>query len=157
MKRYRLQPNTATIAHPNDPELKIELSQPSVREVIVFRDQSEKFDSAEARLVGFVDFLAKHVRRVSGLVDDATDKAMTLEAPIDVAQVERITTPDFDCHVERDVEVLDADGKPTGQTERKVVREWFATYLVGRLMTEETFSVPLAPGPTRSTKHSIGA
>ncbi len=157
MRRIELK-RIATVAHPNDPDIKIEIVQPTQREMVAFSAISpptgaEAAQDAVARYDKIVGFVADHIQRISGLIDAATNKPLVLEQPMDEAQRAVIESLDLSCQIERDVEVLD-DGKPTGKLERKTVIEWFPTFLFGRLMAEETWNLPLAGTP--STKRTSG-
>lgn len=153
---FELEPNTVTVTHPQHEDVTVELVQPTLREVLKFRDEAEAFKTSEERFDGYCRFLADHVKRVSGLVDRAGNPVV-LRPPLGVAEIEAISKPRFDCMIEADVPVMGEDGKPTGTVERKTISEWFPTYLVNRLMAEDTFSRPLAPGkiPSTSTTSSV--
>lgn len=153
---YELEPNTATVAHPNHEDVKVDLVQPDLVDILEFQDKSKGNRTPAEKFMGMLAFLAQHTKLVQGLVN-REGAPVKLAAPIDAQALVPFTRTAFDCEYEDDIPVLDAEGKSTGQTERKMVKGWFANYLVTRLMEADTFDRPLEQGKTPSMSNSTGS
>lgn len=150
MKLYELEPATAVIVHPNDADLQIEVREPDVRESLAHSDEYAEAKTTTEKFAASLRFLANHTLAIRGLVDKA-GQPIEFKAPIDPERLYPFFRPSFNCTYEKDVEVLDADGKPTGATERKSHTEALAYFAISKLLERETFERPLAPSPSTSS------
>lgn len=175
MKIIKLKKPTATISHPNDPDVKVTLERPSRGDTLRFQSKLSEYDKFRPAVnpetgepfldaAGKVramqlptvypaslmqDFLGKSIIGISGIVGE--DQA----APALRDCVANLIEPDFDVTVKREVPEMDAEGKPTGRMENKDVTITFYQYLLERLNAKGTFD-PLDGSPA-STPSSTPA
>lgn len=173
--KLRLPNPIGVIAHPVIEDLRVEVEKPSIADSLDFSEKMKQFLRVEVAIhpdtrkpiykqgvlqtvtiqlpVPFdstVDQIAPHVKNVYGLDDVEFSPGIVREV------LKRFLEPDLIFTEDQDVPVVDEEGIPTGQVERKPVKVNFYTHVVKKMMDAETYGRPLE-SPILSPATSSGA
>ncbi len=169
--KVRLPNATGWVVHPKIEDLRVEVEKPTVAESLDFNERRKNYLRVEAAIhpdtrkpiykAGVLqtvtielpipfdvtsEQILPHIKSVQGLEDLQWSPATGKEI------LRRFLEPDLVFEEEKDEPVLDDDGKPTGQVERRTVKTAFYTHLIREMWEAKTYARPLeSPIPSSDT------